>query len=83
MALYVLSYDLRNQRNYQPLYDQLDSFQAVRVLESVWAFNRINTTAGDLRDFFNRFIDNDDGLFVMEVSDWGTMNARKTPNDLP
>ena len=33
MALYVLSYDLREDRNYQPLYDKLKEFNAVRVLE--------------------------------------------------
>ena len=34
MALFFLSYDLRNKRDYQPLYDELKKFNAVRMLES-------------------------------------------------
>ena len=34
MALYSLSYDLRNQRDYQTLYDELKKFKAIRVLKS-------------------------------------------------
>lgn len=34
MALYFPSYDLRKQRNYQPLYDELAKLKAIRVLES-------------------------------------------------
>lgn len=82
MALFFLSYDLRNNRNYQTLYDELNSFNAIRILESLWCFNRINTNAGNLRDHFKRYIDSDDGLSVSEISDWATFNALKTPNDL-
>jgi len=82
MALYFLSYDLRKQRNYQPLYDELARFNAVRVLESVWAFTRINTTAAGLRDYFRQFIDNDDGLLVIESKDWASWRALGDPNKL-
>lgn len=82
MALYFLSYDLRKQRNYQPLWDELAKFRAVRILDSDWCFNRTNTTVSALRDHFKRFIDSDDGLFVTEVSDWATYNTRGTPKEL-
>ena len=83
MALYFLSYDLRKpRRNYQPLYDELSDFEAVRVLESLWCFNRVNTSASGLRNYFKQFIDSDDGLCVTEVSDWATRNALGTPKDL-
>jgi len=82
MALFILSYDLRNQRNYQALYDELESFGAVRVLESCWCFNRINTTTAGLRDHFSQFIDSDDGLFVSEVSSWASRKTDGTPKDL-
>jgi hypothetical protein len=52
MPLYLLSYDLRKQRNYQPLWDEFARFKAVRVLKSVWCFNRINTTSSGLRNHF-------------------------------
>jgi hypothetical protein len=85
MALYFLSYDLRKQRNYQTLYDELKKFQAVRFLESDWAFKRINTTAAGLRDHFRQFIDADDGLMVSEIANasWAGWKLLGDPNKLP
>lgn len=82
MALYFIDYDLRLVRNYDQLYDELAQFNAVRVLDSQWCFNRFNATAAGLRDHFRRFIDGDDGLSVVEVADWATFNVLKTPKDL-
>lgn len=82
MALYFLTYDLRKARDYKSLYDELSDFNAVRILESTWCFNRINTSAGGLRDYFKKYIDKDDGLVVSEVSDWGSYNTDGTPNEL-
>ena len=82
MALYFLSYDLRGKRDYQKLYNELNSINAVRVLESTWCFNKANITAKGLRDYFKGFIDKDDGLLVSESKDWATYNAEGTPNDL-
>lgn len=82
MALYFLEYDLRKQKDYQKLYDELEKFDAVRMLASSWCFNRINTTAAGLRDHFQQFIDDDDGLFVSEVNSWATRNTKGTPKDL-
>lgn len=82
MALYFLDYDLRKQRNYQALYDELARFNAVRMLESSWCFNRVNTSAAGLRDHLKQFIDEDDGLVVAEVTDWATYKALKSPNVL-
>jgi len=83
MALFFLEYDLRKQRDYQKLYDELKSFNAVRILKSSWCFKRHNTNAAGLRDHFKNFIDSDDGLVVSEVSDWATWNTTSTPNKLP
>lgn len=82
MALYFLSYDLVEGRDYDKIYKELENFNALRVLESVWCFKRYNTSAKDLRDYFKRFIDNDDRLLVNESSDWATYNTLKTPNNL-
>ena len=51
MALYFMTYDLRNNRDYQKLYDELKLFNAVNILESTWCFNKENTNASDLRSF--------------------------------
>jgi hypothetical protein len=82
MALFFLDYDLRKARNYQPLYDELARFKAVRVLESSWCFNRFNISSAGLRDHFMNFIDSDDGLSVVEVTDWATYKALGTPKGL-
>ena len=82
MALYFLTYDLRNSKDYQKLYDELERFNAVRVFESTWCFNRDNTSASELRDHFRRFIDSDDGLLVSESRSWATYKAKATPKDL-
>lgn len=82
MALFFLTYDLRKSRDYQSLYNELNNFNAVRILESTWCFNRINTDAAKLRDYFKNHIDSDDGLAVSEVSGWATFNTDGTPKDL-
>ena len=82
MALYSLHYDLRNNRDYQTLYDELENFNAVRVLESQWCFKRLNTSASNLRDHFKQFIDSDDAIFVAEISAWGSVRCLATPKDL-
>ena len=82
MALYFLTYDLRNSRNYQKLYDELEDFDAIRILESTWCFNRINTSASGLRDHFKKFVDTDDGLVLSQVEGWATSKTDGTPKDL-
>ncbi|MND98050.1 hypothetical protein [Aeromonas media] len=82
MALFFLNYDLRKQRNYQPLYDELATFGAVRILESMWCFNRINTNSASLRDHFQKFVDADDGICVSEVADWASFKVQNSPNKL-
>lgn len=36
MPLYVISYDLRKARNYEPLLKQLRNWGCARLLESMW-----------------------------------------------
>ena len=82
MSLYFLSYDLRNSRNYQPLYDELNDFDAIRIVESTWSFKRVNTSASGLRDHFRKYIDSDDGIIVSEVSGWASYSTDGTPKNL-
>lgn len=82
MALYFLTYDLRKEKDYQKLYDELSSFNAVRVLKSTWCFRRVDTTAEGLREYFKQFIDADDGLLIDESTAWATYKAEGTPKDL-
>jgi len=82
MALFFITYDLRAKRNYQALYDELNSFEAVCVLESTWCFNRIDISASELCDHFSALLDYNDGIVISEVTDWASSNADRTPNDL-
>lgn len=83
MALFFLEYDLRKKRDYEKIYKELEAFKAVRILESLWCFNRFNTNCSSLRDHFSKFIDPDDGLVISEVTDWATKNTTSTPKQLP
>jgi len=49
MALFFLNYDLRKRRNCEDLYAELKRFNAVRILESLWCFNRYQIKAEGLR----------------------------------
>ena len=67
MATYLFSYDLNKTKDYQKLYDELANYNAKRLLESVWTFDRINTNAAGLQTYFKTFVDKDDRLLVAEV----------------
>lgn len=64
------------------MYAELDKFKAVRVLESTWCFNRMSTSAADLRNHFKQYIDSDDGLIVSEVRAWASHATDGTPKDI-
>ena len=83
MALYFVSYDLRGQhRNYPELDEELETFNAVKVLESTYCLKRCDTTARALRDHFKQFLDGDDGLCVTKIGKWATHKTDGTPKDL-
>lgn len=66
MPFFLLSYDLRKNRNYQGLYDALDEAGGFSPLESVWLLEYAKTVShGDVLAFFKEFVDDDDGLLVI------------------
>jgi len=66
MPVHLVSYDLHNQRSYQPVWDLLGRLRGKRLLESVWIVNSSHN-AGQLRDLLNQVIDNDDSVAVVEL----------------
>jgi hypothetical protein len=79
MALFVISYDLRKQRNYQPLYDCLNKWGAARLLESLW-LAELAGPAAPVRDILTSLIDADDGVAVIELKapfNWATMRTQQ------
>lgn len=79
MPLYVISYDLRRQRNYDGLLKQLGDWNCKRILKSLW-LAELNGPAAAVRDALVQHVDGDDGLFVIEVftnSDWAFTRVEK------
>ena len=82
---YVISYDLRKpDRDYQSLYEALESIGAERVLQSQWGVRRNNTKAAKLRDHFWQFMDRNDGILVTAIDgkDWGARGLIKKISDM-
>jgi hypothetical protein len=85
LAYYVITYDLRKKigHDYQPLYDQLNSWGAKHLQDSVW-LGSLSGNAGVVRDALQRHAHADDTFCVIQVfsnSDWGTVGARPTGNE--
>jgi CRISPR/Cas system-associated endoribonuclease Cas2 len=80
MAYYIITYDLRKKpgHDYKPLYDQLNSWGAKHLQDSVW-FANMTGRAEAVRDSLRRHAHADDTFCVIQVfpnSDWATVNAR-------
>ena len=72
MALYVVSYDLRHVKTYEDLIARLQECGFVNPLNSLW-LGSSPANALAVRNDFRTFMDNDDGLVVIEIkpgSDW-------------
>lgn len=81
MTSYLLSYDLNKTKDYQKLYDELERLDGHRTQASVWLI-AVNNTAGELKDHLENFIDDDDSLWVLEVTKNNARKmARKGTND--
>lgn len=69
MKLHSVSYDLLAPgKDYQKLYDRLAALGGKRVLYSQWMLKG-QFTAEQLRDDLNRYIDTNDRLLVICVTD--------------
>ena len=80
MKVFFVDYDLRGDRDYQTLYDELNRLHGIRVLESLWSLKlNDNTTCVSLRDHLMQFIDSDDGIIVSEVVAYAYSNVDNKP----
>ncbi len=81
MKIFFVDYDLRGDRDYQTLYDELNRLGGKRVLKSLWSLKlNDNTDCSSLRDHLMQFIDNDDGLIVSEVVAYAGLNVDNKPH---
>lgn len=79
MALFLVSYDLHPQRNYQLLWNELSDKGGERLLDSLWVIE-LNNVAGEVRDWLKELVDRDDSIAVIEVQRgcrWSTSRSQK------
>lgn len=77
MGFYLVSYDLRKpDYDYQPLYDELENYDATRVQESVWVLCS-NQNAGQIHNvLWQHMHSSEDRLLVTQMKDnWKSINA--------
>jgi hypothetical protein len=66
MTCYIISYDLRGERDYEPLYEAIRSYKTwAHITESTWAIVTTKT-AVQVRDHLSSVMDQDDRLFVVK-----------------
>lgn len=66
MACYLVTYDLRKERNYEALHNAIKSYGLwAKILESTWAVVS-DKTAMEVTNHLKNSIDNDDGIFVVK-----------------
>lgn len=81
MPAYQVNYDLRQPgRNYQPLWDRLRAWGAMRVLESCWVVPEA-ANAVALRDDLAPYIDSNDGLLVSGMTGEAAWRGLKDGSD--
>lgn len=75
MAIYQISYDLRNKRDYKALYERIKSYGTwCRPLESVWII-KTDQSAAQVRDYIAAIMDADDQLLVSAMTaEWASWN---------
>lgn len=70
MAVYVICYDLVNERgshDYKPLWNRLEELDCHKTQYSVWLGSFTNS-AKEVHDHFKAYLDKDDRLMVSELT---------------
>ena len=68
MKNYCITYDLnKSDKNYDGLYTAIKIFNNVHVMDSVW-FVKTNLKANQIYDKLKPEIDNNDNLFICEIT---------------
>ncbi|WP_300499137.1 hypothetical protein [Marinobacter sp.] len=79
MKVYQIDYDLRNRRDYQPLYQRIESYPMwCHPLESTWVI-ATESSAIQVRDHLKGAMDHDDGILVTRLKGeaaWDNLNPK-------
>jgi hypothetical protein len=75
VAVYLISYDLMSPgHNYGTLIEALKKQGARKVILSAWALSTISTAA-QIRDWVQSYVDSNDRIVVTELNNWATWNS--------
>lgn len=67
MAYFTVSYQLNNQKDYQPLWDEMKRLKAHKAMRDYYLLDVNSATAVAVRDHLRAFIDHDDMIFVAKL----------------
>lgn len=70
MPAFMITYDTKNVRNYQNLYDGMAKVGGVRLAESVWGLST-NSTAAQIVAWVKSLLDSDDVIVVVQFQHQG------------
>ena len=80
MATYVFTYDLIKRKDYPKLWDELERLGAHRALNSFWLIS-VSNTAKELHEHLRKFVDDDDRIWVSELTKKRAFMAKAGTND--
>jgi hypothetical protein len=77
MALFAVSYDLVSKRDYQPLWDEMERLKGQKAVLSLYLLALSNEDPKEVLDHFAQFIDGDDRLLVIKLTDAASLRCFK------
>lgn len=81
-ALYFLSYDVSDKKDYSGLYKELEKINAKKILQSTYCFKDEEGLSVELCNFFRDCINNDGGVVVSEILDCASLDTENEPEIL-
>lgn len=78
MKHFLLCTNLDADKDYQLFFDELTRLRAVQILKNVWSFYSTDNSTG-LTIHFKKYFDNEEGMFIAEVSNWTAFLTNDQP----
>lgn len=80
MKDFIIDYDLnKDGQNYPELISAIKKFNYHELCKSSWVI-KSDLTCKEIRDNLKKYIDDNDKLFVAEISDWSSTRLKKAGN---
>ena len=69
MALFAVSYQLNNTKDYPKLWTEMERLGAHKAMRSFYLMSLTNSTASSVRDHLKGYVDDDDMIFVARMDE--------------